>query len=554
MKRKFFVMILTASLFSSLSAYAVPTVKIDNGLVTVNTVIEPDTKATLLVVRGDGTIDDDSQVFAMKQSTADGNGNISFLFGIPEEKNTISTEGEYDFYIKQTDKEMQSGSFFYTTVKKREDVINALKDKGVDKVLDNPKNEITFKALGIEIDIYKGMTTSEKSNVLAMAEKMIDKAEKDEEYIYAINFSILLEMLNNDKSDKTDKYICKIAPEFEGETFDEISDSNKKTFIIEYIYKNRGYSSDEELKSRYNIANILYILNNARFTEIEALLEKYAEILGIEKSTEYKNYLKSSSQNKANQNLVQSLKDSPVNSVNELLSEIKKSIPDNNSSSSSGGGSTGGGGSSAGESKVNVGVSSSNSVPGISSSIPVEVSQKTVFTDLTNVKWAEDAINSLAEKGILSGDGNGKFNPDRELTREEFVKMLVMAVNIYDKNAECDFDDVNKDKWYYRYVASAYKNGMVKGISKNEFGIGKKLSRQDMAVMCCRAIDGIKQLIEEREYISFADEYIISDYAKPDVISLYKAGIINGVNFEFFNPKGTATRAQGAVIIYNLLK
>ena len=44
--------------------------------------------------------------------------------------------------------------------------------------------------------------------------------------------------------------------------------------------------------------------------------------------------------------------------------------------------------------------------------------------------WAHEAIEYLAENDVINGDGNGNFLPDNNITREEFVKMIVLAFNI----------------------------------------------------------------------------------------------------------------------------
>jgi len=543
--RKYAAIILAAAMLGNICVHAAPTVEISENKVTVSLTVEAGEKATLFVVRADASVDDDSEVYAMRQATADQTGKATFSFAIPEEKNSKTTEGEYTIYAKQTRGNMQLGSFFFADFKKREAVLSDLKEENLETVLENAENEIALKALGVQMDLYKTLTKEEKSSMLLIAEQDFENAATDKEYITAVNFAIVLELLNGNET-KSEEYVEKLGLTFEETAFSDIADKECKSFIVEYIYANREYASAEELKKSYEKANILYAVNNTRFTNMENTLSKYAKALEIEDSEEYEKYLALSSKDKANQNLVDSLTNSPAASVDDLLDKIADAIP-KSTGSSSGGGSSGGG------SSVVKG-SSGGSVPGISSTIPTVKEEKIQFSDLSHVKWAEEAINYLAQKGIVSGDGDGKFNPDRKLTREEFVKMLIEAMGKHDKNAECNFDDVIKDKWYYSYVASAFKSGMVKGVSDTEFGIGKTLSRQDMAVMCQRAIKESKKLEEVREYTPFADEDGIMEYAKEAVKTLYKSGMINGESEEYFNPTGTATRAQGAVIIYNLFK
>ena len=67
-----------------------------------------------------------------------------------------------------------------------------------------------------------------------------------------------------------------------------------------------------------------------------------------------------------------------------------------------------------------------------------------VFGDLDGYEWAKKDIENLYQKDIVSGTGDGNFEPSREVKREEFVKMLVSALDLTLSN-DLEFTDVNKD-------------------------------------------------------------------------------------------------------------
>ena len=247
-----------------------------------------------------------------------------------------------------------------------------------------------------------------------------------------------------------------------------------------------------------NMANVFKDLKNARIRDYRKLPEKYDEL-------------------------------------------VKKYTP---SSSGNGGGSTGGGGGGA------VIPMQPQSTPG-----PVEQPEQEIpaFHDLDTVEWAREAIESLARKGVLSGDGSGVFAPGRFVTREEFSKMMVSAFSLFDPSAVCSFTDVPEGTWYYPYVASARQNGIISGISSEEFGTGQSITRQDMAVILNRvyAMGGYGLAGEAAEFL---DEGEIADYAKPAVAALSAAGILRGTENDVFSPRQGVTRAQGAKAIYELLQ
>ncbi len=199
-----------------------------------------------------------------------------------------------------------------------------------------------------------------------------------------------------------------------------------------------------------------------------------------------------------------------------------------------------------------------NVTSGMSSSfVPLNpsVDSGEVFTDLGSVEWARVAITTLAQKGVINGKGNQKFAPLDKVTREEFVKMILVAFDIETDPAELKFEDVDKNAWYYTYVAQAVSYGIINGISDTEFGTGKNITRQDAAVILSRAIEKDKfvELYTVDTNFKFNDIDKVSDYASSAVEALGKAKIFSGKENNMFDPFGQATRAEAAMILYNLL-
>ncbi len=176
------------------------------------------------------------------------------------------------------------------------------------------------------------------------------------------------------------------------------------------------------------------------------------------------------------------------------------------------------------------------------------------FTDLESVAWAKDSIVKLQTMRIVNGDGDGKFSPNRAVTREEFLKMAMQAAGIKaNSGASVTFKDVNKGAWYYPYVAAAYEAGIINGMSEEQFGIGQQITRSDMAVILKRILDykGIL-LTEIRPAFVFDDFDTIPDYARESVALLSEAGLMNGVGNNTFMGAASATRAESAVAILRI--
>ena len=126
--------------------------------------------------------------------------------------------------------------------------------------------------------------------------------------------------------------------------------------------------------------------------------------------------------------------------------------------------------------------------------------------------------------------------------------MLKNAFGYMTKGSRISFDDVSEGAWYYDAVYALAENGIVSGIQTHLFGVGSRITRQDMAVMAYRCISGGSGE-KIREYESFADDDDISEYAREAVKEMYCMGYISGTDNGMFAPQGSATRAQAAYLI-----
>ena len=172
------------------------------------------------------------------------------------------------------------------------------------------------------------------------------------------------------------------------------------------------------------------------------------------------------------------------------------------------------------------------------------------FDDLTENHWAYDYIMTLVEGGYLNGMSETEFCPDENVTREQFAKMLVFVQDIYDGTANCDFPDLPASHWAYKDVSSAVNSGLITGYDDGTFGVGKNITRQEMAVMVSRASLNFPERVSE---ILFSDHDEIAAWASSAVTKMQRADIMKGMPDGSFAPNDNATRAQAARIIYSIL-
>lgn len=173
---------------------------------------------------------------------------------------------------------------------------------------------------------------------------------------------------------------------------------------------------------------------------------------------------------------------------------------------------------------------------------------QTLFNDIDSYGWAKDAIEGLYYAGIVSGMEEGVFNPAGQVTREQFCKMAVQLFGVLSYDTDTKFADVKNDAWYAPYVYSAVRAGYVQGQSDDYFGIGEPIMRQDMATILYRAMG----VTSDGAELSFSDVDSIAPYAEEAVSALVGMEIINGYEDGSFNPRGTATRAEAAKVIWGV--
>lgn len=245
------------------------------------------------------------------------------------------------------------------------------------------------------------------------------------------------------------------------------------------------------------------------------------------------NYLKLKNKSEANSSLAGKV--FTHSSLEAAISQFK----DKSSDSSSGGGSRGSsGGTKAPAADTGVAV------------IPAKDSQKELnFEDVPETHWAYDEIYHLKKLGKVSGVDELHFAPEADITREQFVKMFVEALDIEKKSCDLKFNDTKTGAWYDAYIQTAVANGLVNGIGDNEFGIGTYITRQDICVIVARALGVSGEDIAP----NFTDNDDISAYAQSAAAYLNDFGVINGFPDGSFKPKNSCTRAQAAKIICTLI-
>ena len=179
------------------------------------------------------------------------------------------------------------------------------------------------------------------------------------------------------------------------------------------------------------------------------------------------------------------------------------------------------------------------------------------FSDMDDAKWAIVAVDFTTERGITAGVGEGKFEQNRFITRAEAAKLVLRMIDAELVDVEQKFSDVPQDNWAFEYVNTAHELGIVLGKADNTFDPDAVVTRQEMAVMTYRALVYKNGEVPSAAETEFLDKELIGDWAVDAVNHLYSKKIMVGLTVSggyMFRPTYGITRAEGATVVYNVLK
>lgn len=175
--------------------------------------------------------------------------------------------------------------------------------------------------------------------------------------------------------------------------------------------------------------------------------------------------------------------------------------------------------------------------------------ERSIFTDVLQSHWAYEIINELTNEGVIDGMGDGTFAPEGLVTREQFMKLLVCALNCgIDSVQTQELADVNQDNWSAPYIFAGVQRGIYNvDISGDMFYPAGELKRGISAEWI---VDGLG-VDAEAENI-FSDIPSIGSQSEAVAIAT-KLGIVSGYEDNTFRAENTITRAEAAALIKRIM-
>lgn len=178
------------------------------------------------------------------------------------------------------------------------------------------------------------------------------------------------------------------------------------------------------------------------------------------------------------------------------------------------------------------------------------------FADVTG-HWSKAEIEYLSGKGIIDGvekDGKLWILPDKTITRAEYVKILVGALNKnYSDSITATFRDVSDAHWAFKYIETAKKEGLVDGYEDGAFKPDAEITRAELATLLVRAY----KLKEKPDHQVVFEDVAASNWAYSAIQTAASNQLFEGTSENgkiWFKPAAAATRAESMTVIARYMK
>lgn len=176
------------------------------------------------------------------------------------------------------------------------------------------------------------------------------------------------------------------------------------------------------------------------------------------------------------------------------------------------------------------------------------------YTD-TEGHWAANAIKFVYDKGLMKGESETIFAPNKTASRAMIATILYRLAGSPAVEGQASFGDVADGAWYADAVRWAELNKVVGGYADGNFGPNDNITREQLASILYRyaAANG-ENMNATADLSSFADANGISEWARTALAWANAEGLITGKTGNIIDAKGYATRAEIAAILMRYLE
>ena len=174
--------------------------------------------------------------------------------------------------------------------------------------------------------------------------------------------------------------------------------------------------------------------------------------------------------------------------------------------------------------------------------------------------WAQAAVNDMGSRMVIDGTGEGRFSPDRAITRAEFAAILVRGLGLKLENGPTAFSDVEVSDWFSSSINTAHAYELISGYDDGSFRPNEEITREEAMTILARAmsITGLKAKTSAQSIDltlqAYRDASNVSGWARNGVAINVEAGLVTGRSSTELAPLAPITRAEAATVIRRLLQ
>ena len=163
-----------------------------------------------------------------------------------------------------------------------------------------------------------------------------------------------------------------------------------------------------------------------------------------------------------------------------------------------------------------------------------------------NGHWASETMARWQSQGLIKGDEKGNLNPDKSITRAEFITIVNKAME-YSKTGDKikNYKDLKQNDWYYSQIMTALEQGYINGTSNDTMSPNKDITRQEVMVII-NNIAGLKQ--SKFDLSAVKDQDKIATWAKNAAANMIANGYITGYQGNI-NPSKAMKRAEAITLL-----
>jgi hypothetical protein len=190
----------------------------------------------------------------------------------------------------------------------------------------------------------------------------------------------------------------------------------------------------------------------------------------------------------------------------------------------------------------------------------VAASYTPTFADVPQTQWFFPYVTLAASKKLVNGMNTQgtTYSPESKVTRAEFVQMMANALNLPEQASNtATYSDVRASDWFYSSIMRAKSAGIIGDdmVTNNLFNPNTPILREEMAYILSKVASYCNiPTSSVNLQTKFTDYSTISTKYTSYVSNTVALGLMQGMSATTFEGKGSATRAQAATVLVNMVK